>query len=156
MFQKIKNKRIKITLIAVTIICLIILIRVFYLQLFSYNKLNRLATSLWQRNLPITAERGEILDRNGKVLATNITTTTIYVVPNQIKDKEEVAQKLSQVLNKDYDKILKHLTKRTYLEKLNPEGRQLDSETADKINELNLETKLESFIDIINKGETNE
>ena len=98
MFQKIKNKRIKITLIAVTIICLIILIRVFYLQLFSYNKLNRLATSLWQRNLPITAERGEILDRNGKVLATNITTTTIYVVPNQIKDKEEVAQKLSQVL----------------------------------------------------------
>lgn len=139
MFQKIKNKRIKITLIAVTIICLIILIRVFYLQLFSYNKLNRLATSLWQRNLPITAERGEILDRNGKVLATNITTTTIYVVPNQIKDKEEVAQKLSQVLNKDYDKILKHLTKRTYLEKLNPEGRQLDSETADKINELNLD-----------------
>lgn len=139
MFQKIKNKRIKITLIAVTIICLIILIRVFYLQLFSYNKLNRLATSLWQRNLPITAERGEILDRNGKVLATNITTTTIYVVPNQIKNKEEVAQKLSQVLNKDYDKILKHLTKRTYLEKLNPEGRQLDSETADKINELNLD-----------------
>lgn len=139
MFQKIKNKRIKITLIVVTIICLIILIRVFYLQLFSYNKLNRLATSLWQRNLPITAERGEILDRNGKVLATNITTTTIYVVPNQIKNKEEVAQKLSQVLNKDYDKILKHLTKRTYLEKLNPEGRQLDSKTADKINELNLD-----------------
>lgn len=139
MFQKIKNNRIKITIIAVTIICLIILIRIFYLQLFSYNKLNKLATSLWQRNLPITAERGEILDRNGKVLATNITTTTIYVVPNQIKNKEEVAQKLSQVLNKDYEKILKHLTKRTYLEKLNPEGRQLDSETADKINKLNLD-----------------
>ena len=139
MFQKIKNFRIKIILIADTIISLIILIRIFYLQVFAYSKLNNLATSLWQRNLPVTAERGEILDRNGKVLATNITTTTIYVVPNQINNKEEAAKKLADILQADYNAILAHLKKRTYLEKLNPEGRQLDSETADKINSLNLD-----------------
>ncbi len=139
MFIKDKQFRIKIILISVFIIFLIILFRIFYIQVFSYNKLNKLATSLWQRNLPITADRGRILDRNGKVLATNITTTTLYVVPNQIINKEDTAKKLADILNANYDDILKHLNKRTSLEKINPEGRQLDSETADKINNLNID-----------------
>lgn len=139
MFIKEKQFRIKIVLIFVLAIFIIILGRIFYLQVFSYNKLNSLASSLWQRNLPITADRGRILDRNGKVLATNITTTTLYVVPNQIIDKETTAKKLAIILNADYDSIYKHLTKKTSLEKINPEGRQLDSKTADKINELNID-----------------
>ena len=139
MFIKDKQFRIKIILISVFIIFLIILFRIFYIQVFSYNKLNKLATSLWQRNLPITADRGRILDRNGKVLATNITTTTLYVVPNQIINKEDTAKKLADILKANYDDILKHLNKRTSLEKINPEGRQLDSETADKINNLNID-----------------
>lgn len=139
MFMKDKQFRIKIVLIMVIVIFLFILGRIFYIQVFSYNKLNNLAQALWQRNLPITADRGRILDRNGKVLATNITTTTLYVVPNQIVDKEDTAKKLSEILNADYDKILAHLTKTTSLEKVNPEGRQLDSETADKINNLNID-----------------
>lgn len=139
MFMKDKQFRIKIILISIIVIFVFILGRIFYIQVFSYRKLNSLAEALWQRNLPITADRGRILDRNGKVLATNITTTTLYVVPNQILDKEETARKLSEILNSDYDKMLAHLTKRTSLEKVNPEGRQLDSETADKINNLNID-----------------
>lgn len=137
MFQKIKQKRIIITFLVVIFFALAITIRILYVQIFSYNNLNKLANNLWQRNLPITADRGRILDRNGKVLATNVTTTTIYVVPNQIKNKEEVAQKLAEVLNANYDDILKHLTKKTSLEKLNPEGRQLDTKTADVVSALN-------------------
>ena len=137
MFQKIKQKRIIITLFIVIIFALAITIRILYVQIFSYNNLNKLANNLWQRNLPITADRGRILDRNGKVLATNITTTTIYVVPNQIQDKEKVAKSLAEVLNANYDDILKHLTKKTSLEKLNPEGRQLDTKTADAVSALN-------------------
>ncbi len=139
MFIKDKQFRIKIILFSTLIIFTIILIRIFYIQVFSYNKLNNLATSLWQRNLPITADRGRILDRNGKVLATNITTTTLYAVPNQILDKEQTAHQLAEILNADYDKILKHLNKRTSLEKINPEGRQLTSEIADSINALNID-----------------
>lgn len=137
MFQKLKEKRIIIVFIAVFLIFLVILGRIFYIQVFSYDKLNTLATSLWQRNMPITADRGKILDRNGKVLATNITTTTVYVVPNQIENKELVALKLAEILDAKYENILAHLNKRTSIEKLNPEGRQLDSETADKISALN-------------------
>jgi len=139
MFMKDKQLRIKIVLILVILIFFVILGRIFYIQVFSYNKLNTLAEALWQRNLPITADRGRILDRNGKVLATNITTTTLYVVPNQIKNKEDVATKLAKILNCSYENILKHLSKKTSLEKINPEGRQLDSEVADKINALNVD-----------------
>ena len=138
MFIKEKQTRIKIVLIISILLFLVITIRIFYLQLFN-NKLSNLANNLWQRNLPVTASRGEILDRNGKILATNITTTTIYVVPNQIKDKDNVAIKLAEILNCDKESILKHLNKKTYLEKINPEGRQLNSETANKINDLKID-----------------
>lgn len=139
MFIKEKQLRIKIVFIGITIMFLLILGRIFYIQVFSYNKLNNLAEALWQRNLPITADRGRILDRNGKVLATNITTTTLYVVPNQVVNKEETAEKLASILECNKDDILKHLNKKTSLEKVNPEGRQLDSEKADLINELNID-----------------
>ena len=139
MFIKDKQFRIKIVFIIVILVIVFMFLRILYIQLFSYDKLNDLATSLWQRNLPITADRGRILDRNGKVLATNITTTTLYVVPNQVIDKEGTATKLASILGCDYDKMLKHLTKKTSLEKVNPEGRQLSSDIADKINELNID-----------------
>ncbi|MGN1338129.1 MAG: stage V sporulation protein D [Candidatus Coprovivens sp.] len=139
MFQKEKQLRIKIVLISSIIIFIIIILRIFYLQVFKYNKLNELANNLWQRNLPVTANRGEILDRNGKILATNITTTTLYVVPNQITNKDDVATKLSSILNCNKDDILKHLNKKTYLEKINPEGRQLSNDIAEQINNLNID-----------------
>ena len=139
MFVKEKQFRIKLVLIVVLLIIIFMFGRIFYIQVFNHNKLNELAEALWQRNLPITADRGRILDRNGKVLATNITTTTLYVVPNQILNKEDTSYKLAKILNAPYEDILKHLSKKTSLEKINPEGRQLDSETADKINELNID-----------------
>ena len=78
MFQKIKQKRIKIVLLVTILVLFIILFKIFYLQTISNNKLSKLANDLWERNLPLTPERGRILDRNGKVLASNITTTTLY------------------------------------------------------------------------------
>ena len=139
MFQKIKQKRIKIVLLVTILVLFIILFKIFYLQTVSNNKLSKLANDLWERNLPLTPDRGRILDRNGKVLATNITTTTLYAVPNQIVDKELTAKALSSILNCNYDSMLKHLTKKTSLEKINPEGRQLSSDIADKIAALNID-----------------
>lgn len=139
MFQKIKQKRIKIVLLVTILVLFVILFKIFYLQTVSNNKLSKLANDLWERNLPLTPDRGRILDRNGKVLATNITTTTLYAVPNQIVDKELTAKALSSILNCSYDSMLKHLTKKTSLEKINPEGRQLSSDIADKIAALNID-----------------
>ena len=66
MFIKDKQFRIKIVFIIVILVIVFMFLRILYIQVFSYDKLNNLATSLWQRNLPITADRGRILDRNGK------------------------------------------------------------------------------------------
>lgn len=137
MFWHEKHVRIRYVVLMISLLMLAIIFKVFYIQVFQYKKLNNLASDLWSRNLPITADRGKILDRNGKVLADNITTTSLYLVPNQIVNKEEVAKKLSEILNVSYDDMLKHVSKKTSLERVHPEGRQLSFEIADKINALN-------------------
>ena len=133
------HTRIRFVFLAVIVVLMVIIIRVFYIQVISYDKLNNLAESLWSRELPITADRGEITDRNGKVLATNITTTSLVVIPNQIKDSEDVAKKLSDILGSDYNDMLSHVSKKTSIERIHPEGRQLDYETAQKIDDLRLD-----------------
>ena len=107
--------------------------------MFAYEKLSNLAESLWSRELPISADRGEIIDRNGEVLATNITTTSLVVIPNQIEDKEDAAKKISEILNCSYEDMLGHLSKKTSIERVHPEGRQLDYETAEAIDSLNID-----------------
>ena len=136
MFNKGIHTRIKIVLF-ILIVCLILIIgKVFYTQVIDYKKLNYLANQLWNRNLPIMADRGKIYDRNGVVLADNITTTSLVLIPNQIKNKEEVATKLAEILNVSYEEMYKHVSKQTSIERVHPEGRKLSYEIADKINSL--------------------
>lgn len=113
-----------------------VILKVFYIQVFDYKKLSGLASDLWSRNLPIEAARGRILDRNGIVLADNVTTTSLVLVPNQIKNKKEVCEKLAEILNVSYDEMKKHVFKSTSIERVHPIGRRLSYEIADKIEEL--------------------
>ena len=130
------HTRIRFFFLLILCISIIIVIRVFYIQVIEYDKLSALAESLWSRKLPIGADRGEIYDRNGKVLATNLTTTSLVVIPNQIKNKEEVAKALSEILNSDYEDMLEHVSKKTSIERIHPEGRQLSYDIASQIDEL--------------------
>ena len=136
MFYKTIHTRMKYLFLGIILILLLIIIKVFYIQVFSYKNLNTLANGLWQRNLPIKADRGIIYDRNGKELATNITTTSLILIPNQIKNKEEVSTKLADILNVSYDTMYKHVTKKTSINRVHPEGRKLSYEIAQKINNL--------------------
>ena len=120
----------------VLLIFSIIVIRVFYVEVIMYDKLNINANNLWSRNLPIGADRGNIYDRNGKLLAGNLTTVSLVLIPNQIDDKEKVAKDLSEVLNVSYDEMYKHVSKKTSIERVHPEGRRLDFQTADRISDL--------------------
>ncbi len=136
MFSNEIHMRIRVFFLFIICLLVIIILKVFYIQVFSYEKLSTLAESLWSRKLPIGADRGEILDRNGKVLATNLTTTSLVIIPNQIQNAEEVAQKLSEILKTDYQDMLAHVTKKTSIERVHPEGRQLSYEVASQIDEL--------------------
>lgn len=133
------HTRIRYVFLIVIIVLIIAILRVFYIQVFSYEKLSTLAESLWSRKLPISADRGEIVDRNGEVLATNITTTSLVVIPNQIVDKEDAAKKISEILGSDYEDMLNHLSKKTSIERVHPEGRRLDYETAEAIDALKID-----------------
>ena len=133
------HTRIRFFFLLIFCLLFIIICRVFYIQVFSYDKLSSLAESLWSRKLPIGADRGEIYDRKGRVLATNLTTTSLVLIPNQIKNPEEVAKKLSEILISDYDDMLAHVTKKTSIERVHPEGRQLSYDIASKIEELHFD-----------------
>ena len=84
MFIKDKQFRIKIVFITVILLIIFMFFRILYIQVFSYDKLNNLATSLWQRNLPITADRGRILDRNGNVLAGTVNQYSVEIYKSKI------------------------------------------------------------------------
>ena len=126
-------------MIIVIIVFIVIIGKVFYIQVIDYNRLNKYAKDLWSRNLPIKADRGIIYDRNGIELAGNITTTSLVLIPNQIKDKEDTARKLSSILNVSYEEMYKHVSKRTSIERVHPEGRNLSYDVADKINSLKID-----------------
>ncbi len=131
------QKRLYIIFLIILLSFLAIILRLFYVQVFKTEDLNKLAHNLWSRNLPILADRGLITDRNGLVLASNITTTSLVVIPNQIKNKEKVATDLANILKTDYLDMYKHVSKRTSIERIHPEGRGLSYEIAEAINALN-------------------
>lgn len=128
----------KILLLFLLLALVLIILKVFYVQIFDYNKLSSLANDLWSRDLPVEANRGRILDRNGVVLADNLTTTSLILVPNQIKDKKKTASELAKILNVSEEEMSKHVNKVTSIERVHPEGRRLSYEIADQINSLNL------------------
>lgn len=133
MFSKGIHKRIRIIFLIVVLVFVIIIGKVFYIEVIEYNKLNNLASNLWSRNLPIEADRGKIYTVDGEVVAGNLTTVSLVFIPNQIKDKELVASKISDVLNVDKSVIEEHLYKKSMMERVHPEGRRLSYEIADKI-----------------------
>ncbi len=139
MFTKKIDKRIKIVFLIIVTILFLVFVRVFYIQVFEYKKLNKLASSLWSRNLEIEADRGKILDRNGEVLADNLTTSSLVLIPNQIKNKADTSKKLANILGLSYEAMKKHVYKNTSIERVHPEGRRLSYDVAKKISDLKLD-----------------
>lgn len=139
MFQGEINSRIKYIFMLIALLFMFVILRVFYIQVIEYKKLNKLANDLWSRNLPIKAERGNIYDINGKLIAGSNTTVSLVVVPKQIKDKKLAAKEISEIINADYNELLRHFSKKTSMERVHPEGRKLTYEVADKIDALNLD-----------------
>ncbi len=88
--------------------------------------------------MPLAADRGLILDRNGVVLADNITTTSLVLIPNQLEDKEKVSTLLSEALGVTKEEMDKHVYKNSSIERVHPEGRQLSYDVANYIESLNL------------------
>ena len=103
-------------------------------MIFDAAHYQKLAKDLHERERKIKAARGEIIDRNGVVLATNRTVCTISVIHNQIKDPEQVIAALCQELGEEEENIRKKVEKVSSMEKINKCGK----ETGDRIRNLDL------------------
>ncbi len=117
----------------------IIDIRLGYVQFVLGDWLTGEAKELWSRDIIFEPERGDILDKNGEVLAENVSAPTVMLVPRQIKDPENTAASLAKILNMDKEKAYQEVTKNENIVRLHPEGRKISEEKADAIRALGLE-----------------
>ncbi len=110
---------IKRTLALILLIVFFILIifgRLLYLQVFAGANFVERGLSQWLRDLPLTAQRGQIVDRNGVVLASSFTTYDVYVRPSDVEDAAALAKMLSSVLDLDFEKTLEKVSKKSQSE----------------------------------------
>ena len=87
--------------------------RLAYLMVFRSEYYSEKAEDLHQRERTIKAARGEIIDRNGQVIATNRTVCTVSVIHSQIQDPEEVIAVLSRELGVAEETVRARVEKRS-------------------------------------------
>lgn len=129
------KKKILVVFLAAFILILYLIGRLVYLMVFDAEYYQQKAEDLHERERDIKAARGEIIDRNGTVLATNRTVCTISVIHSQIENPEKVIEKLSEFLEMDADKVRKKVEKISSIERIQS---NVDKRTGDKIRNLGL------------------
>ena len=138
--ERIKNKTYNKRKVLVVFLCAAFVLfcligRLVYLMIFDAEYYQNMAEELHEREREIKAARGEIVDRNGVVLATNRTVCTISVIHSQIKDPQQTADMLSKELELDREDVLKKVEKVSSMEKIKT---NVDKKTGDRIREYNL------------------
>ena len=138
--ERIKNKTYNKRKVLVVFLCAAFVLfcligRLVYLMIFDAEYYQNMAEELHEREREIKAARGEIVDRNGVVLATNRTVCTISVIHSQIKDPQQTADMLSKELELDRGDVLKKVEKVSSMEKIKT---NVDKKTGDRIREYNL------------------
>lgn len=129
------KKKILVVFLAAFILILYLIGRLVYLMVFDAGYYQQKAEDLHERERDIKAARGEIIDRNGTVLATNRTVCTISVIHSQIENPEKVIEKLSEFLEIDADQVRKKVEKISSIERIRS---NVDKRTGDKIRNLGL------------------
>ena len=110
--------------------------RLVYLMVFDAEYYQEKAKSLHEREREIKAARGEIIDRNGTVLATNKTVCTISVIHSQIKEPERVIKELSSILGLEEETVRKRVEKVSSMERIKT---NVEKKVGDKIRNLELD-----------------
>lgn len=132
------KKRIMIIFISCSCIFAMILGKLGYEQIFHHDEIMKKALNLWERDFTVAGLRGSILDKNGNILAHDIPSTSVMVVPAQIQDATATAKALADVLEVDETKIYETITKKVSTQKIQPEGRLIADEKAIQLEEMDL------------------
>ena len=130
------RKKIMVVFVCAMLVLLGLIGRLVYLMIFDAEYYQEKAEALHEREREIKAARGEIIDRNGTVLATNKTVCTISVIHSQIKDKEKVIRVLSEELELEPEIVRKRVEKVSSMERVKT---NVDKEIGDRIREYELD-----------------
>ncbi len=141
------KKRLFAALVFIAVLFVVLTGRLFYIQIIWGPELQRMALNQWTRSTTLTASRGEILDINGKVLATNGTVYKVMLWPKEIaeSDRERIATELSTLLGMDYETVYKRVSDTSYQERVLK--RQIDSSTRDAVEALQLGSGVGTVLD---------
>lgn len=132
------GKRIAFLETALLLAFIIVIIDIFCIMVVLGPERLEVAVQQWSRTSTITANRGQIVDCNGKVLATTGAVYKILLWPKNITSgsEERVARELSDALDLDFDYVYKCATNKTRSEFVIK--RQVDSKTVSNVRSLKL------------------
>lgn len=106
------KKRFFAGLILIVVVFFALFARLFYIQVLWGTTLQYKAYDQWTRDLPFRADRGDITDINGVVLANSTTSYTLYARPNEIKDADYIASAIAEIVDMDKNKLAEKLSKK--------------------------------------------
>ncbi|MCM1360255.1 MAG: hypothetical protein NC183_07055, partial [Corallococcus sp.] len=115
----------------------VIFLRLAYIQVVWGKDLQARAAEQWQRDLPVKAYRGDIVDTNGSLIATTSTAYSVYARPQSVEEPEKCAEALAEILTLDYQTLYDKLTKRGVSEVTLK--RQISPEIASAIRQFNFD-----------------
>ena len=99
------KNRILLLSIVVGILFFLLLLRLWHLQILSGEEYRDMSENNRLRFLPVAASRGAIMDRNGNVLVRNRPSFSLAVIPQEVKNKDALLDKLSSLLGLDRDEL---------------------------------------------------
>lgn len=130
------KKKILVVFVCAAVVIFTLVGRLIYLMVFDAKYYQKKAEALHEREREIKAARGEILDANGEVLATNKTVCTISVIHSQIREPEKVIKALAEALEMDEDTVRRRVEKVSSMERVKT---NVDKETGDTIRNMELD-----------------
>lgn len=107
------TKRLSAILLLMVFLFSAIFAKMFAVIVVEGESLQVKAVNQWLRDVPTDAPRGNIVDKNGKILASTATRYNLYVRPSNTPDKEGVAKLLCEVFGYEYQSTLSKISKRT-------------------------------------------
>ncbi len=131
------NLRINIVIVIVFLVGGIVLSRLFYLQINQGEYYKALAQGQQTSLAETKGERGEVLFKNGEILAITEKEPYLFISPEEIKDKEATAQMLSEQTGKSKAQLLSLMSKEGSFYEVIEEN--IDKNKAEEVSKLNFD-----------------
>jgi penicillin-binding protein 2 len=103
--------RFKIVLYLLLVVFIVLVLRLYFLQVMSGELYAELASESIAREKTVSAPRGNIYDRNGKLLVKSVPVKAVVVEPYTVSKNEDVIKALSGCLDMSYEEIKEKVEK---------------------------------------------